>query len=62
MQELIVLLDDTSKAPAPNGIKLTLGEDEAQNIIRLASAAAQKDLTEFFVRWGLLPDETTKRI
>lgn len=51
---------DTSKAPAPNGIKLTLGEDEAQNIIRLASAAAQKDLTEFFVRWGLLPDETTK--
>ena len=27
--------------------------------MRLAAAAAQKDLTDFFVRWGLIPDETT---
>lgn len=51
---------DTSKAPAPKGIGLTLGEDKDQNIIRLASAAAQKDLSDFFVRWGLVADETTK--
>jgi len=42
---------------APGG--LTLGSDKDQNIMRLACAAAQKDLTEFFVRWGLVPDEGT---
>lgn len=51
---------DTSKAPAPNKIALTLGNNPDQNFMRLASAAAQKDLSEFFMRWGLLPDETTK--
>ncbi len=42
---------------APGG--LTLGSDKDQNIMRLACAAAEKDLTEFFVRWGLVPDEGT---
>lgn len=51
---------DTSKAPAPNKIALTLGNNPDQNFMRLASAAAEKDLSEFFMRWGLLPDETTK--
>lgn len=51
---------DTSKAPAPNKIALTLGNNPDQNFMRLASAAAQKDLSEFFMRWGLLPDATTK--
>lgn len=48
-----------SQAPAPQGIKLTLNGDADQNFMRLASAAAQKDLTDFFVRWGMVPDGTT---
>ncbi len=44
-------------ALAPGG--LTLGGDADQNIMRLACAAAQKDLTEFFTRWGLVPDGDT---
>ncbi len=35
--------------------------DIDQKLMRLASAAAQKDLTEFFVRWGMVPDEETLR-
>lgn len=46
-------------APAPNGVTLTLGGDAQQNFMRLASAAAQKDLTEFFQRWGMIPDKET---
>ena len=44
-------------APMPKDIPLTLGKNPEQNIARLASAAVQKDLTEFFVRWGIIPDE-----
>lgn len=50
---------NTAAAPAPGGVALTLGKDPEQNIVRLASAAAQKDLTEFFQRWGIVPDETS---
>ena len=50
---------NTASAPAPEGVKLSLGGDANQNFMRLASAAAQKDLTDFFVRWGLIPDTTT---
>lgn len=50
---------NTQAAPMPENIPLTLGDDPEQNIVRLASAAAQKDLTEFFVRWGIVPDETS---
>lgn len=50
---------NTASAPAPGGVKLSLGGDANQNFMRLASAAAQKDLTDFFVRWGLIPDATT---
>lgn len=46
-------------APAPGGVALALGGGEAQNIMKLASAAAERDLTEFFARWGLEPDEGT---
>ena len=42
---------------APGGLKL--GGDRDQNIMRLACAAAEKDLTEFFVRWGFMPDAET---
>ena len=50
---------NTAAAPAPGGVKLTLGGDVEQNIMRLASAAAQKDLSDFFQRWGLIPDSVT---
>lgn len=50
-----------SKAPAPGGVALKLNGGSEQNIIRLASAAAQKDLSEFFLRWGLVADEETTR-
>ncbi len=46
---------DTSLAPG--GLELT--GDRDQNLMRLACAAAGKDLTEFFLRWGLVPDEGT---
>lgn len=51
---------NTSIAPQPKGISLTLGKSADQNIMRLASAAAQKDLSEFFERWGLQADDTTR--
>lgn len=51
---------DTSRAPKPGGISLTLSGDSNQKFMRLACAAAEKDLTDFFVRWGMVPDETTK--
>lgn len=50
---------NTAQAPAPGGVKLTLGASADQNFMRLASAAAQKNLTDFFTRWGLTPDATT---
>lgn len=50
---------NTAQAPAPGGVALTLDGDAHQNFMRLAAAAAGKDLTDFFTRWGLQPDETT---
>lgn len=50
---------DPEKAPSPKGEKLTLDGNADQNLMRLASAAAQKDLTEFFIRWGMTIDNTT---
>jgi hypothetical protein len=51
---------NTALAPTPGGIKLTLGRDGEQNIMRLASAAAEKDLSDFFQRWGMVMDADTK--
>ncbi len=48
---------DTSRAKG----NLRLDGDKNQNFMRLACAAAEKDLTEFFMRWGLVPDEETTR-
>lgn len=50
---------NVDNAPAPKGVTLTLGTDKNQNFMRLACAAAGKDLTEYFVRWGMEPDEGT---
>ncbi|MCM1528616.1 MAG: M60 family metallopeptidase [Alistipes sp.] len=46
-------------APAPGGVKLTLGGGTDQNLMRLACAAANKDVLEFFRRWGKTPDSAT---
>ena len=49
----------TSLAPAPGGIALTLGDGTDQNLMRLACAAAEKDIIDFFVRWGKVPNAET---
>lgn len=46
-------------APQPEGVALTLGSNADQNFMRLACAAAQRDLTDFFLRWGLEADAVT---
>lgn len=48
-----------SSAPAPGGVQLTLGGGTDQNLMRLACAAAEKNVLEFFERWGKIPDSTT---
>lgn len=50
---------NAASAPSPNGVALTLDGDRDQNLMRLASAAAKRDLTEFFIRWGMVPDAKT---
>ncbi|MDE7364785.1 MAG: fibronectin type III domain-containing protein [Ruminococcus sp.] len=46
-------------APAPSDIALTLDGNSDQKLMRLACAAAEKNVLEFFERWGKTPDETT---
>ena len=49
-------------APGAGDNKLSLaGADTDNKLMRLASAAAQKNILEFFRRWGLEPDEGTIR-
>lgn len=48
-----------AKAPAPNGIQLTLSGGTDQNLMRLACAAAEKNILDFFKRWGKVPDADT---
>lgn len=52
-----------SIAPKPGGVALTLnsgtGNRTDNNLIRLACAAAQKDLRDYFIAWGLVPDAVT---
>mgnify|MGYP001064307569 CR=1 FL=1 len=50
---------NTKAAPAPNGIMLTLNGNTDQNLMRLACAAANKNVLEFFERWGKTPDAGT---
>lgn len=50
---------NTAKAPAPGGVGLTLNTNKDNAIIRLASAAAQKDLRDYFIAYGLTPDTGT---
>ncbi len=46
---------DPSRAPG----SLILEGDVDQKLMRLSCAAAGKDLTDFFLRWGMLPDAGT---
>ncbi len=46
-------------APAPNGVKLVLNGGTDQNLMRLACAASNKNVLEFFERWGKEPNEAT---
>ncbi len=49
-----------ARAPAPGGVALTLqGADVDQTLMRLACAAAERDLLDFFQRWGKTPDAAT---
>lgn len=52
---------NTSKAPAPDGVALTLAGNRDQDLMRLACAAAEKNILEFFRRWGMVPDEATRK-
>lgn len=53
---------DISRAPAPGDVKLTLdGADKDNKLMRLACAAAEKNVLEFFTRWGMTPDAKTKK-
>ncbi|MDE6426594.1 MAG: M60 family metallopeptidase [Ruminococcus sp.] len=47
-------------APKPGGVKLTLDGGSDQKLMRLACAAAEKNVLEFFERWGKTPDSTTR--
>ena len=50
---------DTSKAPKTN-IALTLVDgDTDNNLMRLACAATNKNILEFFERWGMVPNQDT---
>ncbi len=48
-----------SGAPKPKGVALALSGSVEQNFMRLACAAAQRDLSEFFERWGMTPNDAT---
>lgn len=47
------------KAPTPNDVILSLCGDKDQDLMRLACAAAEKDILEFFERWGMTPNADT---
>lgn len=49
-----------SKAPAPGNIALELGGGVDQCLMRLSCAAAEKNILEFFERWGKTPDAKTR--
>lgn len=50
---------DKVNIPA-GGAALKLNSDAEQNFVRLACVAANKDLTNYFTAWGIIPNEETK--
>ncbi|MFQ9511008.1 MAG: fibronectin type III domain-containing protein, partial [Lachnospiraceae bacterium] len=51
---------NVKKAPMPGNVALVLSGNRDQDLMRLAIAAAEKNILDFFERWGFTPDETTK--
>ena len=51
---------NAGRAPAPGGIALTFAGDKNQDLMRLACGAAEKNILDFFERWGMTPDEETR--
>lgn len=51
---------NTAKAPAPGGVSLKLAGNRDQDFMRLACAAAEKNILDFFERWGMTPDQDTR--
>lgn len=51
----------SEKAPKPGGVALSLNGNSDNKLMRLSCAAAEKNILEFFERWGMVPDEETKR-
>lgn len=49
-----------AKAPAPGGVALTLTGDKDQDLMRLACGAAGKNILDFFIRWGMTPNQDTE--
>ena len=47
------------KAPTPGDVLLSLCGDKDQDLMRLSCAAAQKNILEFFERWGMTPNADT---
>ena len=47
------------KAEGDKGIALKLCDSKDDNLIRLSCAAAEKNLLEFFTKWGMTPNEET---
>ena len=47
------------KLAKDNGVKLTVNSDSDNNLMRLACAATNKNVLEFFRRWGMVPNEDT---
>ncbi len=56
---------NTSKAPRSadkeKAMALSVNGDTDQNLMRLACAAAEKNVLEFFERWGKVPNAETKK-
>ena len=51
-----------ANAPSPGGVPLNLsGADKEQALMRLACAAAERNILDFFVRWGKTPDAETRK-
>lgn len=52
---------DPESAPkaASNGIALTLVDSKDDNLMRLACAATQSNILEFFIKWGMDPNPET---
>ncbi len=48
------------RAPAPGGVALVLEGDTDQKLMRLSCAAANRNILEFFERWGMTPDAGTR--